>query len=119
MGKAHGWPWAAVLAMAVGLLRSETARDLQTLTAAGASSGTRRILAGATAAALGLAGALLGTVVAYLALIAWHRTDLYTLSDIPVASLMIIVAGVPLAAFAGGWLASGREPAAITRQPLD
>jgi putative ABC transport system permease protein len=47
-------------AMTVGLIRSETAGELRTLTATGASSRTRRTLTGATAGALGL----LGTAVA-------------------------------------------------------
>ena len=55
----------AVLAMTVGLIRSETAGDLRTLTATGASSGTRRTLTAATAAALALLGGILGTAGAY------------------------------------------------------
>ena len=50
-----------VLAASVGLIRSETAPDLRTLTATGASSATRRMITAATAAALGLLGAILGT----------------------------------------------------------
>ena len=44
-----------ILAMSVGLVRSETANDLRTLAATGASSYTRRALTAATAGALGLA----------------------------------------------------------------
>jgi len=108
-----------VLAMTVGLIRSETAGDLRTLAVTGASSTTRRTLTGATAGALALLGALLGTAVAYLALIAWHRSDLGTLSSVPVASLLVIVIGLPLAATAGGWLLAGREPPTIARQPIE
>src|ERR1039457_6809127 len=43
-----------ILAMTVGLIRSETARDLRTLTATGASSFARRELTAATAFALRL-----------------------------------------------------------------
>ena len=50
-----------VLAMTVGLIRSETAGDLRTLTATGASSATRRTLNAATAGALALLGGILGT----------------------------------------------------------
>ena len=50
----------SVLAMSVGLIRSETAPDLRTLTATGASGATRRAITAATAAALGLLGAILG-----------------------------------------------------------
>ncbi|MGH7732869.1 MAG: FtsX-like permease family protein, partial [Gemmatimonadales bacterium] len=49
-----------ILAMSIGLIRSETARDLRTLTATGASSLTRRQLTAATAFALALGGAVLG-----------------------------------------------------------
>jgi putative ABC transport system permease protein len=108
-----------VLAMTVGLIRSETASELRTLTAAGASSVTRRTLTGTTSGALALLGALLGTAVAYLALIAWHRSNLGTMTGVPVASLLIIVAGLPLTAGAGGWLLAGREPPAIARRPLE
>ena len=73
--------------MTVGLIRSETANDLRTLTATGASSTTRRTLTGATAGALALLGALLGTAGAYAALLAWHRSDLSPLGHVPVANL--------------------------------
>src|SRR6185437_13070143 len=46
-----------VLAMTAGLIRSETARDLRTLTATGAGARTRRALAGVTAGVLALLGA--------------------------------------------------------------
>jgi putative ABC transport system permease protein len=108
-----------VLAMTVGLIRSETASDLRILTAVGASGSTRRTLTGATAGALALLGALLGTAVAYLALIAWHRSDLGTLSHVPVVNILIIVIGLPVAATVGGWLLAGREPAGVARQPLE
>jgi putative ABC transport system permease protein len=108
-----------VLAMTVGLIRSETAGDLRTLTAAGASANARRTLTGATAGALALLGAVLGTVVAYLALIAWHRSDLGTLSRVPVVSLLITLVGLPLIAAAAGWLLGGREPHGIARQPIE
>jgi putative ABC transport system permease protein len=109
----------AVLAMTVGLIRRETARDLRTLTATGASSATRRTLTGVTAGALALLGALLGTVGAYLALLAWYRSQLHLLSHPPVVDLGVIIVGLPLAAIVGGWLLAGREPLAIARQPLE
>jgi putative ABC transport system permease protein len=108
-----------VLAMTVGLIRSETASDLRTLAAAGASSRTRRTLTAATAGALALLGALLGTTGAYLALVAWHRTNLGTLSNVPVASLLVILIGLPLVATTAGWLLAGRQPPAIARQPIE
>jgi putative ABC transport system permease protein len=109
-----------VLAMTVGLIRGETAADLRTLTATGAGRTTRRTLTAATAGALGLLGALLGTAVAYLACLAWFRSSLSTtVSNVPVTDLLIILVGLPLAATVGGWLFAGREPAGIARQPLE
>jgi putative ABC transport system permease protein len=108
-----------VLAMTVGLIRSETANDLRTLTAAGAGSTARRTLTAATAGALALLGAFLGTAGAYAALLAWHRSDLSPLGRVPVVNLIVIVAGLPAIAFIGGWLLAGREPPAIARRPLE
>jgi putative ABC transport system permease protein len=108
-----------VLAMTVGLIRTETASDLRTLAATGASSTIRRTLTSATAGALALLGALLGTAGAYLALLAWYRSHLDTLTDIPVVDLAVIVVGLPLAATAAGWLLAGRQPPTIARQPLE
>ncbi|MDQ6615401.1 MAG: FtsX-like permease family protein [Actinomycetota bacterium] len=108
-----------VLAMTVGLIRTETANDLRTLTATGASSTIRRNLTSATAGALALLGALLGTSGAYVALIAWHRSNLQPLSHLPVVALAVIIAGLPGAATTGGWLLAGHEPPAIARRPLE
>ena len=108
----------AVLAMTIGLIRSETANDLRVLSATGASGGTRRLLTGTTAAALALLGGLLGSAAAYLGIIAWNRS-LHSLANVPVAKLAILDLGVPLVALAAGWLLAGREPQAIARQPLD
>ncbi|MDQ1398017.1 MAG: putative transport system permease protein [Acidimicrobiaceae bacterium] len=109
----------AVLIMTVGLIRSETANDLRTLTATGASSTTRRTLTGATAGALALLGALLGTAGAYLVLVAWYRSRLHLLGHPPIFDLAVIIAGLPLVAVVGGSLLAGREPAAIARRPLE
>ena len=112
-----------ILAMTLGLIRSETAGDVRTLAATGASSWTRRTLTGATAGALGLAGAVLGTVAAYVAAIGYswdNQLDgLSELKSVPTTSLLLILVGMPLAAAAAGWLLAGREPAAISRQPLE
>ena len=54
-----------ILAMTVGLIRSEAAGDVRTLTATGATSGTRRTLTAATAGGLALLGVVLGTGGAY------------------------------------------------------
>jgi putative ABC transport system permease protein len=108
-----------VLAMTVGLIRSETANDLRTLTATGASSTTRRTLTGATASALALMGALLAVAVAYLALVAWHRSNLEPLTQVPILDLAVMLLGFPLVALGGGWLLAGREPPTISHQPLE
>jgi putative ABC transport system permease protein len=112
-----------ILAMTVGLIRSETASDLRTLTATGASSTTRRMLTAATVGALGLLGAVLGTAVAYVAAIgySWDNTldGLSGLSSVPATNLLVILAGMPLAAAAVGWLLAGREPPGIARQPIE
>lgn len=109
-----------VLAASVGLIRSETARDLRTLTAAGASPRTRRMITAATAAALGLLGAILGMAGALVAGLAWAHSSLSAMfGDLPLSDVLILLVGLPLVAAAGGWLLAGREPAAIARQPLD
>jgi len=109
----------AILAMTVGLIRSESSGDLRTLTATGATSRTRRTLTGATAGALALLGALLGVAGAYVALAATYLDDLGYLSRIPVLSLVLIVVGVPLTAAAAGWLLAGREAPAIARPVIE
>src|SRR5580692_9698617 len=105
-----------ILAMSVGLVRSETASDLRTLTATGASGAARRTLTAATAAALALTGAFVGTAGAYLAAIGFFRTNqldqLSELDSVPVASLVWILVGMPLIAVAVSWLLAGREPPA-------
>lgn len=109
-----------VLAMTVGLIRSESAGDLRTLSATGAGSRTRRTIAGATAGALGLLGAVLGTAVAYLATVAFFRSEIGELMrNIPVLDLVLVLLGLPVVAAAGGWLFAGRQPPAVARQPLE
>jgi putative ABC transport system permease protein len=104
--------------MTVGLIRSETARDLRTLAAAGAGGGTRRTLNATSAGALALLGGLLGTAAAYLALIAWHWHDISYLNKPPWASLAILIFGLPAVAAAGAWLL-GRTPTTLGRSPLE
>jgi putative ABC transport system permease protein len=108
-----------VLAMTVGLIRSETARDLRTLTAAGARRRTRRALTAATAGALALCGAIIGIACAYLALVAWYHREVHWLAHPPVLNLTAILVGLPIVAYLGGWLLAGREARVIARQPLD
>jgi putative ABC transport system permease protein len=109
-----------VLVMTVGLIRSETAGDLRTLAATGASRTTRRTITGATAGALGLLGAVFGTVAAAVAGVAWARSSLsVTFGDVPTGDLLALLVGLPVVAAVGGWLLAGRQPPLITRQPLE
>jgi putative ABC transport system permease protein len=108
-----------ILAMTVGLIRGESAGDLRTLTATGATSSIRRKLTATTAGSLALLGALLGVAGAYVLLLALYDDDLRYLSDVPVLYLALAVIGVPLAATAAGWLLSGREPPAIARTVIE
>ena len=109
-----------VLAASVGLIRSETARDLRTLTATGASGTTRRMITAATAAALGLLGAILGMAGAVIAGLAWAHSSLSAMfGDVPLTDVLILLIGLPLIAAAGGWLLAGREPPLIARQPIE
>lgn len=110
--------------MSVGLVRSETASDLRTLVATGASSFTRRTLTAVTAGALGFLGALLGTVGGYIALIGWLRSNslnggMAALENIPVADLLLILVGMPTFAAIVGWLVAGREPAAMAQRVME
>ena len=107
-----------ILAMTVGLIRSEAAGDLRTLTATGATSRVRRTLTAATAGALALLGALLGVAGAYLMLGATYFDKLDYLGRIPVLYLGLMVVGIPVAAAAAGWLLAGREPPTIARPAI-
>jgi len=115
----------AILAMSIGLIRSETASDLRTLAATGASSTTRRNLTAATAGALALTAAVLGTVAGYVAASGFFRTNSFNggipalITTIPVQNLLLIIVGMPLVAAIGGWLLAGREQPALGRQPLE
>jgi len=110
----------SMLAMSVGLIRSETAPDLRTLTATGASGATRRTITAATAAALGLLGAILGMAGAVIAGMAWtHSGPSATAGGVPPSDILILLIGLPLVAAIGGWLFAGRQPPAVARQPLE
>ena len=109
----------AILAMTVGLIRSEAGRDLRTLIATGATSTTRRAVTASTAGALAFAAMVLGIAAAYVALVAGYAHDLKELGNVPVLELAITVVGVPLIAAAAGWLLAGREPPSLARRALD
>jgi putative ABC transport system permease protein len=109
-----------VLAMSVGLIRSESAGDLRTLAATGASGRTRRAITSATAGALALLGAVLGSAVAFAAVAAWAPGSVpATLAHVPWADVLLILTGLPVLAVVVGWLLAGRQPPVISRQPLE
>ena len=108
-----------ILALTVGLIRSEGAADLRILTATGATGRIRRTLTAATAGALAFLGAILGVAGAYLVMLAMYRDDLGYLSNVPVLYLLLIVVGVPSAAAAAGWLLAGREPPGVARPVIE
>jgi putative ABC transport system permease protein len=113
-----------VLAMSVGLVRSETSSELRTLAATGASSYTRRTLTAVTAGALGFLGALLGVVGGYVAMIGWLRSNslnggISALGNVPFGDLSLILFGMPAIAAVVGWLFASREPAVLGRQPIE
>jgi putative ABC transport system permease protein len=115
----------AILAMSVGLIRSETASDLRILAATGASGRTRRNLTAATAGALGFTGAVLGTVAGYVGLSGYFRTNSFNggipalITSIPVGNLLLILVGMPLVAALGAWVLAGREQSAMGKRPLE
>ena len=109
-----------VLAMTVGLIRSETLRDLRTLTAAGAGGRTRRALTGVTTGAIGFLGAALGTVAGFLAVLSWaHSNLLQVFGNVPWTDVGLLVIGMPLIGAIAGWLLGGRQPSAVSRQPME
>ena len=113
-----------ILGMSVGLIRSETAGDLRTLAATGASSATRRSLTAVTAGGLGLLGAILGTVAGYVGVVGFllnnsENGGVGSLSNIPIKNLLFLVVGMPLLAALIGWVLGGRSQWAMARQPMD
>jgi putative ABC transport system permease protein len=109
-----------VLAMTVGLIRSETVGDLRTLTAAGAGARTRRALTGVTAGVIAFLGAALGVVGGCLAVFVWSHADLTTtFGNMPWSDIGLLVIGMPLVGGAAAWLLGGRQPSAVSRQPLE
>jgi putative ABC transport system permease protein len=108
-----------VLMMTVGLIRSETANDLRTLSAAGATGTTRRTLTSSTAGVLALLGGVLGTGGSYVALLAWNIHDLDYLAHPPTLDLLALIIGLPVAAIVIGWLTAFRAPTGIAHRPLE
>ena len=108
-----------ILAMTIGLLRGEAGRDLQTLTATGATGTARRTLTAATAAALALLGSLLGLMGAYIGLLGGYQDKLKPLVPVPIGYLAVVVVGLPIVAGVVAWLVGGREPEVLARRTLE
>ncbi|HEV2360958.1 MAG TPA: FtsX-like permease family protein, partial [Acidimicrobiales bacterium] len=113
----------AILAMTVGLIRSESASDLRTLAATGAGSPTRRALTATTAGTLALVGAVLGVVAGYVASAAWFSGNslnggIGALSAVPWPSLFVMLVAMPAVAVAAGFVFAGRDQR-MAHQPLD
>jgi putative ABC transport system permease protein len=107
-----------ILAMTVGLLRSEAAGDLRTLTATGAPRGIRRSLTASTTGSLAFMGAVLGTLGAYAGFVAGFSNQLDVLAPVPMIHLVLILVGLPLLATGLAWLVAGSEPDALGRRVL-
>jgi putative ABC transport system permease protein len=58
-----------------------------------------------------------GAVIAGLAFA--HGSLSAMFGDVPLTDVLILLAGRPLVAAAGGWLFAGREPPAVARQPIE
>jgi putative ABC transport system permease protein len=109
-----------ILAMTIGLIRSETAGDLRILLASGASSRARRNLTAATAGALAFIGAIVGTAAACLAMIGFSRTSaldgISSLASVPLTNLVLILVAMPLVAAIVGWMSAWRDPKVLSQQ---
>jgi putative ABC transport system permease protein len=108
-----------IVAMTVGLVRSEAAGDVRTLAAVGATERTRRTVTGVTAGALALLGALLGTAGAYAGMTASYADDLQALHPAPVANLLAIIGGLPVVAATAAWLLASRGPSPLAYSTIE
>ena len=113
-----------VLAMTVGLIRSETASELRVLTAAGASRRTRRKLTAVTAGRSGSwappSASRRPTLLVAAFLFTSTTTNFGELTEnVPLRPLGIMLLGLPLLAALGGLCFAGREPTGIAHQPIE
>jgi putative ABC transport system permease protein len=105
----------AILAMTVGLIRTESSGELRILAATGATNRTRRAITATTAGTLALLAAIGGTAIAYLDTAAFFGTEfLNRMNQAPTIDLLLVLIGLPAAATLGGWLFSTRETAPRT-----
>ena len=109
----------AVIAIALVLLRLQTTRDQQILTAVGTPSRARRLIAATTATALAALGTALGMTGAYATLIVAYSDTLDRLGNVPWPALTAIAIGIPALALATSWLTASRQPPSINRPVVD
>ena len=102
-----------ILAMTIGLIRSESADEMRVLEATGASTYERRTIAAVSGAGLVALAAIAGTLAAYLgsaAFLLQGRLDsVGELLNIPLVDLLLIVVGMPVVAYLGVWLLTGNR----------
>ena len=108
-----------VLAMTVGLIRSEAGRRV-----AGPDRGRGHVVGPPhperhDRRRAGPAGRGAGCLARDLALVAGYRHDLSSLGRVPIADLALLLVGLPLMAWAAGWLLAGREPTGLSRSALE
>jgi hypothetical protein len=109
----------AVIAIALVLLRLQTTRDQQILTAVGAPRRARRAIAATTATVLATLGTMLGITGAYATLILAYSDTLHRLTNIPWTALTTIGVGIPVLALITTWLTTRRQPPSINRPVID
>jgi putative ABC transport system permease protein len=109
----------AVIGIALVLLRTQTTRDQQILTAVGVPSRARRAIASTTATALAGLGTMLGIAGAYVTLILAYSDTLNRLTNIPLSALMTIGVGIPGLTLITTWLTTSRQPPSINRPVID
>ena len=109
----------AIIAIALVLLRTQTTRDQQILTAVGAPRRARRALAATTATTLASLGTVIGIIGAYVTLLLAYSDTLNRLTNIPITALAIVSLGIPVLALLTTWLTSGRQPPSINRPVID
>jgi hypothetical protein len=69
--------------------------------------------------AVASAATLLGAAAGVLAVLGWARADLtMVFGNVPWSDIGLLVIGMPLIGAAAGWLIGGRQPSAVSRQPL-
>ena len=112
-----------ILAMTIGLIRSESADELRVLEATGASTYERRTIAAVSGAGLAALAVFAGTLAAYLGsaafLLEGRLDSVGELWNIPLADLLLIVVGMPVVAYLGVWLLTGNRPARRLRAALE